>query len=155
MNLSPHFTLAELTYSEVALRQGIDNDPSPDTVASLTRLCTQLLEPVRSILLVPMHINSGYRSAVLNSLVGGTHTSAHLQGEAADFIPIGLDLRTAFDILRTREDLPYDQIIFECQAWIHIAIATGTTQPRRQALTATGSPGRWVYQFVTNGAQHA
>lgn len=148
MNLTPHFTLEELVFSEVALRKGILNSPSSNQITSLTRLCTDLLEPVRQILGVPMHINSGFRSIELNSAVGGTHTSSHMSGEAADFVPIGLDLRTAFDMLRARPELPYDQIIIECAAWIHIAVAPGGSAPRRQMLAATGHAGAWSYQLL-------
>jgi hypothetical protein len=146
--LSQHFSLEELTYSETALRHEIDNTPPPSAVENLKRLCETLLEPVRGLVLVPMHINSGFRSAALNVVVGGAHTSAHLAGCAADFIPIGLDLRTTFDMLRQRVELPYDQIIFECSAWIHIAAAPAGLAPRRQALTATGHAGAWAYQLV-------
>lgn len=148
MNLTPHFTLEELTFSDVALRQGIDNTPTDAQVDDLRHLCVTLLEPIRALLGVSMHINSGFRSAKLNAAVGGAHTSAHMAGLAADFVPIGLDLRTTFATLRTRADLFYDQIIFECQAWIHIAVAPTGLKPRRQALTATGHAGDWAYQMV-------
>jgi hypothetical protein len=58
-----------------------------------------------------------------------------------------MDLREAFDRLRS-SDLPYDQIIFECNAWLHLAIAKAREIPRRQALTATGGPGHWAYQVM-------
>ena len=76
MNLSPHFTLAELTFSEVALRKGLDNTPSASLQPVMTRLCVELLEPVRTILGVPLHINSGYRSLAVNQAVGGASASA-------------------------------------------------------------------------------
>lgn len=155
MNLTPHFTLDELTFSEVALRQGIHNEPDSGQVSRLIWLCRDLLEPVRTLLKVPLHINSGFRSIELNSAVGGTHTSAHMSGEAADFVPVGLDLRTAFDILRLQPELPYDQLIIECNAWIHIALAPAGVKPRRQALTATGHAGAWAYQLVSSGVANA
>lgn len=148
MQLTPHFSLEELLYSEVALRQGIENTPTAYQVDNLRRLCEDILEPVRAILGVPLHINSGFRSAKVNAAVGGVHTSAHLAGLAADFVPIGLDLRTCFDILRARPELGYDQIIFECAAWIHLAAHAEGTQPRRQMLTAIGRPGAWTYQLL-------
>lgn len=148
MQLSPHFSLEELTYSETALRRGIDNTPAPSEIENLKRLCETLLEPVRMTLGVHMHINSGFRSIALNQAVGGAHSSAHLDGCAADFIPIGLDLRTTFDMLRGRSELPVDQIIFECAAWIHISVAPVGLTPRRQALTATGHAGAWNYQLM-------
>ena len=73
MNLSPNFTLEELTFSQVASRTGIENDPSADPVvmANLQRLCEMLLEPARVILAVPLHIDSGYRSQFVNDQVAG------------------------------------------------------------------------------------
>lgn len=146
MNLSEHFTLQELTASGIALRTGLDNTPDAPHVANLTRLCEMLLEPVRSLLGVPLHINSGYRSGLVNAAIGGAMNSAHMEGRAADFVPIGFPLREAFDVLRT-SGLPFDQIIFECAAWIHIAVAPNDS-PRKEALTATGGPGSWHYERV-------
>lgn len=148
MNLSEHFSLEELTFSQAALRQGIDNTPDPEQVANLVRLCQELAEPARLILGVPLHVDSGYRSARVNSAVGGSMTSRHMQGLALDLIPIGIPLQDAFDRLRTSPQLPYDQIIFECRAWIHLGAAMVGAAPRRLAMTATGRPGAWEYQRV-------
>jgi len=46
-------------------------------------------------------------------------------------------------------NLPFDQAIFECRSWIHIAIAPEGLKPRREALTAMGSPGHWKYERIT------
>ena len=70
MNLSPNFTLAELTHSEIGIRKGIDNTPPADIVANLSELALTL-EKVRDLLGVPMHINSAYRSPKVNAAVGG------------------------------------------------------------------------------------
>ena len=144
MNLSPNFTLEELIFSQTALRNGISNQPDDGQVANLTRLCQDLLEPARAMLGVPFRIDSGFRCRFLNQSVGGATTSAHLDGRAADLIPINTELRHAFDILRNTS-LPYDQIILECNAWIHLAIARDGATPRRMALTASGGPGEWHY----------
>lgn len=147
-DLSEHFTLEELTFSEVALRKGLINTPPPIQAANLAKLCSSLLEPARALLGAPLRINSGYRAPAVNAAVGGAGDSAHMDGRAADVVPQDLPLRNAFDALRTSL-LPYDQIIFECAAWIHIAIAPAGAVPRREALTATGHPGAWHYQRVS------
>lgn len=147
MNLSVHFDYDELTFSEVALRLGIGNKPPSEAILSLQDLCETLLEPIRSLLNVPLHINSGYRSSPVNLAVGGAQNSAHLSGCAADFVPIGFPLKDAFDAVRLSK-LPYDQCIFECQRWIHIAIPPEGAIIRREALTATGAPGHWAYTRV-------
>jgi zinc D-Ala-D-Ala carboxypeptidase len=146
--LSEHFTLEELTFSQVASRQGIDNTPSDAVVANLTRLANTLLEPAREIIEAPAHVDSGYRSSAVNAAVGGAADSAHMDGRAADTVFLGVPLQECFDKLRA-SDLPFDQIIFECQAWIHMSVAPEGQEPRRQALTATGHPGAWHYQLVT------
>jgi len=154
MQLSPHFTLEELTFSEVGVRNRIENTPPQVAVENLRKLCLTLLEPARTLLGVPLHINSGYRSSKLNAVVGGSHSSAHLLGLAADFVPIGMDLRQAFDKLRAEPTLAFDQIIFECNAWIHLAVPANGITARCQALTATGQPGAWTYQLVTDGVRN-
>jgi len=148
MQLSPHFTLEELTFSEIALRQGFDNTPPPEVIQNLTLLALTLLEPARALLRVPLHINSGYRSHLVNECIGGASNSAHMDGRAADFVPVGVPILDAFHDLRIATDLPYSQIIFECAAWIHIAIPLQGETPRREALLATGVPGNWKYQAV-------
>ena len=147
MNLSPNFTLEEMTFSQIALRQGLDNTPSPLGTANLRVLANELLEPARALLGVPLHVDSGYRSAGVNAAVGGALGSAHMDGRAADCVPIGAPLEDCFDILKA-SNLPIDQILFECRAWIHLAIAPVGSTPRRIAMTATGGPGNWNYQRV-------
>lgn len=151
MRLSNHFCLEELTFSEIALRKGWVNEPGPVALSNLKLLCELLLEPIRTAFGVPIHINSGYRSVQINKAVGGALGSAHSIGRAADIKPIGLPLQMAFDQLRTMDrdmDLPLDQCIFECQRWIHVAIAPEGIVPRREFMTATGSPGNWHYERI-------
>lgn len=147
MNLSDHFSLAELTFSQVAARKGISNEPTLAVTENLTRLCADLLEPIRTLLGVPMRIDSGYRSPLVNEAVGGANDSAHLTGRAADLVPIEYDLQSAFDAIR-KSDLPIDQVIFECRAWVHVAIAPAGVEPRHEALIATGHAGAWHYERV-------
>lgn len=147
MQLSNHFTLAELTFSQTALRKGIDNTPSAHDVDNLRRLCADVLEPVRILLGVPLHVDSGYRSPIINQLVGGAATSAHLRGRAADVIPIGMSLHDAFAKIRASA-IPFDQVIQECgpTGWIHLSIVDEGMPIRREALVASGGPGHWTYQ---------
>lgn len=148
--LSPNFSLEELTRSQVASRNGFDNTPDPDVLANLTRLCETLLEPARIVLAthfgreVPLHVDSGYRSPVLNEIIGGAQNSAHCEGRAADVVPVGISLMDAFHTLM-QSTLPLDQLIFECQSWIHMAIAAPGVTPRREFLLASGHPGAWTY----------
>lgn len=145
--LSTHFTLSEMTRSQAALRLGVNNAAPTEAVSELRRLCAALLEPVRALLGVPLFISSGYRCTTLNQAVGGASTSAHLAGRAADIVPAGVSLQTAFEMIRLSA-LPFDQVILECDAWVHVAVAEAGHAPRRQALTASGGPGHWSYTAV-------
>lgn len=150
MNLTPNFTLEELTFSSTAIRNNLDNHPNGDQLTNLQRLCEVLLEPARALLGGhPFQVDSGFRCAELNALVHGVPNSAHKDGRAADVIPRDLDLKACFDQLRT-SPLPYDQIIFECAAWIHLAVAPDGQAPRRQALLAVKDAARrFSYQEVS------
>jgi hypothetical protein len=116
--LSPHFKLSELLESPTARAQGIDNDPSPEILANLRKLCVELLEPVRA-LIGPMHINSGYRSDALNAAVpGSSKTSAHSYGRAADIRPLKVNRKQMCDAIIASK-LKYDQVICE-PTWVHL-----------------------------------
>lgn len=117
----------------MALRRGLDNTPNAGEIRNLQALAETMLEPIRAMLGVPLHINSGYRSPSVNAAVGGKGNSAHLDGRAADFVPIGMYLRDAFEKIKA-SDLPFDQLILEYGSWIHVAIARQGVDPRRQVL---------------------
>jgi len=135
MNLSTHFTLAELTVSEAAARHGVDNTPDERALRNLERLA-ELLEQVRALLGVPILVSSGYRSPVVNHLVGGSDSSAHMRGLACDFIApkFGPPLEVCREIVRS--GIMFDQLIHEFGRWTHIGLSE--TSPRRQLLTICG-----------------
>lgn len=140
MNLSPHFSLAELVASQVATRKGIDNTPAPAIVANLTRLAA-LLEQVRALVGAPIAISSGYRSQALNRAVGGAANSAHVLGLAADISTAKLAPK-ALALLIRQSDIAFDQLIYE-GTWVHIGLSTGAL--RRQVLTAKFAGGDVSY----------
>ena len=142
MNLSPHFTLAEMTFSDTATRKGIDNTPSPEVIANLTALCVNVLEPLRAAL-GPVHITSGYRSPALNVAIGGSKVSAHMEGKAADVNVPGKTLAEVFNWLQA--NAPYDQIIreFPPGGWVHCSFAGA--QGRRKGLLAVHEWGKTIY----------
>lgn len=114
-----HFTLTELTRSETARKEGIDNTPTAKAVAHLTRLVETVLDPARERLGQPIYVNSGYRCPALNRRVGGVSNSYHLQGRAAD-LTTPADNRRLYDILRT---LPHTELLYENGGtWIHVAL---------------------------------
>jgi hypothetical protein len=132
--LSPHFRLSEVVVSQTAIRRQIPNDPPIAVAFALQQLATGLLDPLRD-LTGPLHVDSGYRSPELNLAVGGALHSAHTTGSAADLKPLapGVTLRRLMDLARDLP-VPYDQVIWEYGAWVHVAqFGPGNVQ-RRQAL---------------------
>lgn len=144
-NLSPHFTMAELTFSATAQSLGVDNTPDPESAANLSALAAAL-EGVRTICGDnPVFISSGYRSPPVNQAVGGADNSAHLFGLAADFtIP---DFGDVLAICRELEPhmaaLGIDQLIDESGGgarWVHLGLPIPpNTIPRLMALTINPS----------------
>lgn len=124
MNLSPHFTLAELTRTS----SGLANVPTDAEVKALATLCATLLEPVRAKF-GPVSIHSGYRGRAVNAAIGGSKTSQHMRGEAADFHCPGATLETVMRWIVTESNLHYGQVILEGHTagkptWIHLSLGT-------------------------------
>lgn len=137
MLISPHFTLDEMTVSQLAAREGLDNNPPAEARANLQLLCNSL-EQVRALFGAPVIVSSGYRSPAVNQRIGGARTSKHLQGLAADFTVFGLSPREV--VLRVSESaIPFDQLILEFDNWVHLAVSRGV--PRRQVLTIRKGTG--------------
>jgi zinc D-Ala-D-Ala carboxypeptidase len=134
MRLSENFSLEELTASETAARKGIDNTPSEEVINNLKRLAAALQE-VRALLNHrAILISSGYRSPELNQAVGGSATSDHCKGLAADFICPSYG--TPNDIVRAiaASGLSFKQVIREFDKWVHLSIPEEGQEPRKQAL---------------------
>jgi uncharacterized protein YcbK (DUF882 family) len=133
MQLSEHFTLEELTRSEVAERKGLENTPNASEVANLVRLAG-LLEEVRALLNKPILLNSGFRSKAVNDSVGSRDSSQHRIGCAADIRVPGMTPKQVVEAC-IEANIGYDQIIEEFGSWTHISVPnTASTTPRRQAL---------------------
>lgn len=131
MNLSPNFTLEELTHTD---HREFDNTPNATQIANLTRLAA-FLEQVKRILGgKPIIVNSAFRSKKVNDAVGSKDTSQHLLGCAADIRVPGM---TPDEVMKEviKTGIGYDQIIREFDAWTHISIPNESYQaPRKQAL---------------------
>jgi zinc D-Ala-D-Ala carboxypeptidase len=134
MNLTPHFTLDELTASESAERNGWDNTPNDQELENLKRLA-DMLEQVKVVLGgKPIMINSAFRSKKVNDSVGSKDTSQHRIGCAADIRVPGM---TPDEVVRKviASGINFDQIIREFDRWTHISVSNSVdTTPRKQAL---------------------
>jgi hypothetical protein len=134
MNITPHFTLDELTASESAERNGWDNNPNGHERENLARLA-DLLEQVKVVLGgKPIMINSAFRSKQVNDAVGSKDTSQHRIGCAADIRVPGM---TPDEVVRKiiASGINFDQIIREFDRWTHISVPNSPDTPaRKQAL---------------------
>ena len=134
MNLTPHFTLEELTASETADRNGWNNNPNGYERENLARLA-DLLEQVKVVLGgKPIMVNSAFRSKQVNDAVGSKDTSQHRTGCAADIRVPGM---TPDEVVKAvlASTIQFDQIIREFDRWTHIRVPnTVDTAARKQAL---------------------
>ena len=139
--LSPHFKLSELLDSGTGRSKGISNEPTPEIVENLRKLCNEALEPIRA-LIGPMHVNSGYRADEINKAVGGSVTSAHSYGLAADIKPLKVSRKQMCDAI-AKAGLKLDQVICE-PTWVHIGHLHPKTKTQR---------GDKLSMFVVGGKQ--
>jgi uncharacterized protein YcbK (DUF882 family) len=131
MNLSPNFTLDELTHTD---HREIDNSPNQAEIENLQRLAN-FLEEVKTVLGgKPVMISSGFRCKALNDAVGSKDSSQHRVGCAADFRVPGM---TPDEVVRAiiASGIGYQQIIREFDRWTHISVPNQADEtPRKQAL---------------------
>ena len=142
MKLTDHFTLEELIFSEYAQRNGIDNSPDQRVLRNLINLAKSL-EDIRILVDEPVIVTSGYRCPDLNKAIGGSKTSAHMKGLAADIRCYAFG--TPYDLIKAIIDSPikFDQIILEFNSWVHFGLAEGRL--RNQVLTAMHVDGKTTY----------
>ncbi len=148
MRLSKHFTLDEFTFSQTAIRQGLDNTPDESHIEHMRALCLNVLEPLRTLIGKPIQITSGYRSPKVNAAIGGSKHSQHIVGKAADIVCPAIGTLALFKAL-VRSGLPYDQLIFE-GTWVHVSYDSSRT--RDQILLARFKAGRATYTALSKEA---
>jgi len=142
MQLSEHFSLAELTKSSTAARMGINNEPRATVIEKLVLVCENILEPVRNHYGVPFSPNSGFRCLALNREIGSSDKSQHVAGEAVDFEVLGV--RNKETALWVRDNCDFDQIILEFykegephSGWVHCSYRS-EQKNRRSAVAFDG-----------------
>ena len=147
MKLSANFSVSELTRSQTATRKGIDNSPNDEQLKSLKDLCENVLQPIRDHFGKPVRISSGLRVPELNAAIGGSTTSDHCLGRAADIeIPSVDNMALATWI---SENLIFRQLILEFyngtpdSGWVHVSFDANDN--KKQVLTATKVNGKTTY----------
>jgi hypothetical protein len=148
MQLTNNFSLKELTTSETATRKGLDNTPNEAVTANLKTLAENILQPVREHYGKSVKVNSGYRSPEVNASVGGSKTSDHCKGQAADIEITGV---ANGDLAKhIAENYKFTQVILEFytqgipdSGWVHVSYDANDL--KCQTLTAVKKDGKTVY----------
>lgn len=131
MNLSPHFTLEELTITD---HREFDNLPNAAETANLTRLADFLEKVKEAVGGKAVMVNSAFRSAQVNAAVGSKDTSQHRVGCAADLRVPGMTPDQVVKAIMAA-GLAYDQLIREFDRWTHVSITNDPKgKPRGQVL---------------------
>lgn len=148
MNLTANFSLHEMTKSETALRKDMPNEPTEADIANLKLLAEKVLQPLRDHYGVGIKVNSGYRSPDVNAAVGGSRTSDHCKGQAADIEIAGVPNATLAQYIK--DSLQYTQLILEFytpgvpdSGWVHVSYDSNNL--KCQTLTAVKKDGKTVY----------
>lgn len=129
-----YFTIEEMTKSSTATAKGIDNTPSEEGVLKLQKLIEAVLDPLREWYGKPIRVNSGFRCEALNEAVGGSDTSQHRLGEAAD-ITVGTKKGNKKLFEYIKDNLPFDQLINESNfSWVHVSYREGRLRKQVLAL---------------------
>lgn len=156
--LGRFFTLAELTASAAAVRLGVDNTPPLEAQENLRRLVFYVLDPLQAFLGRKVRVTSGFRTPAVNEVVGGSATSQHMSGEAADIMVSGLSaVELATAIIRLR--LPFDQLIWydlERGGHVHVSLTVRRAN-RGETLHAPAAGGyqRWAPGDMGGGNRSA
>ena len=148
MNLTANFTLAEMVKSDTALRHDMDNTPGEAEIENLKRLCEKVLQPVREHFKTGVKVNSGFRHPDVNAKVGGSKTSDHCKGQAADIEIPGVPNADLAQWIT--ENLDFTQVILEFytqgvpdSGWVHVSYDPQNL--KKQSLTAVKKDGKTVY----------
>lgn len=138
-NVSPHFSWDELTRTGQNALQATNRTEAEVYRAQLTALATTLLEPIRAKF-GAVKVNSAFRGPSVNSAVGGSKTSQHMRGEAADIVAPAVSVEELHRWICAESGLAFGQCILEKSSptkpfsWVHVSIGT-----KREALVYDGA----------------
>jgi hypothetical protein len=138
----PSFYLSEFLHSDTAVRRGLDNTPDALSLANIRNFLAPGMQSVRELLGRPVVISSGFRSPAVNRAVGGSRTSQHMVGLAADFICPGFGTPLQVARALVASSIKFDQLIQE-GTWVHVSF---NAHPRRSVLTAVFTPNGTTYR---------
>jgi len=154
MQLSKNLTLAEVTKSTTAKRLGIDNTPDEWTTENLRQVAINIFQPLRDSFGCPIYVSSGYRSAELNTAIGGSSRSQHVEGRALDLdadVYGGCTNSQIFNWIK--ENLEFDQLIWEFgdddnPDWVHVSYVYDGINRKRCLKACRDDNGKTYYEVI-------
>ncbi len=154
MKLSKNLSLAEVTKSTTANRLGIDNTPDDWVTANLQKTAEHIFQPLRDAFKCPIYVSSGYRSAELNTAIGGSKRSQHVEGRALDLDADVFGRCTNGEIFRwILNNLKFDQLIWEFgdqdnPDWVHVSYVHDGVNRGRCLKACRDDEGKVYYEVI-------
>ena len=154
MKLSKNLSLAEVTKSTTAKRLGIDNTPDDWTTENLRKVAEHIFQPLRDAFKCPIYVSSGYRSAELNTAIGGSRRSQHVEGRALDLDADVYGRCTNSQIFNwIRENLEFDQLVWEFgdqdnPDWVHVSFVYDGNNRKRCLKACRDDEGKTYYEVM-------
>jgi len=154
MQLSKNLTLAEVTKSTTAKRLGIDNTPDDWTTENLRQVAINIFQPLRDSFGCPIYVSSGYRSGELNTAIGGSTRSQHVEGRALDLdadVYGGCTNSQIFNWIK--ENVDFDQLIWEFgdsdnPDWVHVSYVYDGINRKRCLKACRDDNGKTYYEVI-------
>lgn len=146
MKVSKNFKLKEFIISKTAIDNAIGNMPSYRQTEALIFLVLNVIQPARDFLNMVIWVTSGFRSDILNEFIGGSKTSQHCKGEAADLKCA--DNSKLFHYIK--DNIRFNQLIWEFgdenqPQWVHVSVSA-MNDNRGQVLIAYKENGKTKYK---------
>ena len=154
MKLSKNLSLAEVTKSTTAKRLGIDNTPDEWTIQNLKQVAINVFQPLRDAFKHPIYVSSGYRSAELNTAIGGSKRSQHVEGRAFDLDADVFGGCTNSQIFNwIKENVEFDQLIWEFgdddnPDWVHVSYVYDGLNRKRCLKACRDDNGKTYYEVI-------
>ena len=150
--ISKHISYKEGIHSNTALRRNIDNTPNDEQLENMELIAEKIFEPLRAYVNGPIKINSFFRSAKLNTAIGGSKTSQHCKGQAMDIDDTFGKATNAEMYHFIKEHLDFDQMIWEFgdddnPNWVHVSYVS-PEKNRKKCLKAYKESGRTKYMVI-------
>ena len=150
--ISNHISYKEGTYSNTAIRRGIDNTPNEEQLSNMHLIANEVFEPLRVYANGPIKINSFFRSVELNKAIGGSSKSQHCKGQAIDLDDTFSALTNAEMYEFIKENLDFDQMIWEFgnddnPNWVHVSYVS-KEENRNRCLLAYKEGKKTKYKVI-------